>query len=205
MARIGRQVLHYEHVETESIRAIFSKEFTHRYTLEMKFSGDLYSGKRNKSIVVILKNPSSADEKKADSTIRKVETYVYKNFPDVVCLSILNIFSIRGTDPEDVNKIIEEKGFDYTVGSDNNHYFSETINNSDYIICAWGGNSGINIENYLRRIAEVIKILKKTENKSIYRVCGKQATKQPLHGLMWGYDYKLKAININELQSVLIK
>ena len=66
MARIGRQVLHYQQVDTESITAIFSEEYTHRYTLDMKFIVDLYSEKRSKSIVVILKNPSSADEKKAE-------------------------------------------------------------------------------------------------------------------------------------------
>ncbi len=200
MARIGRQVLHYQQVDTESITAIFSEEYTHRYTLDMKFIVDLYSEKRSKSIVVILKNPSSADEKKADSTIRKVETYINMNFPDVKYLRILNIFSIRGTDPGDVNKIILDKGYDYTVGKDNNKHFIETIDNSDYIICAWGGNSGINIEYYNRRISEVIEILKSAKKKFIYKVSGKQETKQPLHGLMWGYEYKLQTIDINELK-----
>ncbi|MFC2132548.1 DUF1643 domain-containing protein [Bacteroidota bacterium] len=196
MARIGRQVLHFEHVNTDSIKARFSDTKSHRYTLEITFFEDLYSKKREKSIVVILKNPSSADEKMADSTIRKVETYVYLKFPDVKYLRILNIFAIRGTDPEDVNSLLNEKGFDYIVGPENNDHFEEIIGKSDYVICAWGGNSGINKENYNRRISEVKQIINKVNKNTAYQVCGKQNTLQPLHGLMWGYDYILKKINI---------
>jgi len=199
MTRIGRQVLHFDQVKIESIKAIFSEEYTHRYTLEMDFSVDLYSGKRKKSIAVILKNPSSADEKKADSTIRKVETYVYKRFPDVGTLRILNIFAIRGTDPEDVNKLIHSKGFNYTVGPENNHHFIDTINRSDYIICAWGGNSGIDKASYNKRVDEVKNIIKDCKKSYVYHVAGKKATNQPLHGLMWGYDYQLNNYDINIL------
>lgn len=198
MARIGRQVLHFDQIDVNSIQAEFSDNKSHRYNLEMCYRDDLYSEKRNKSIVVILKNPSSADEKKADSTIRKVETYVYHKFSDVKYLRILNIFSIRGTDPLDINILLKEKGYDYIVGQENNMFFKKTLLKSDYIICAWGGNSGIDKEKYKFRISEVIKMIKNTGNKPAWQVCGKQITKEPLHGLMWGYDYLLKKLNLSD-------
>ena len=93
MARLGRQVDHFDQVLLESIRADFSSDLRHRYTLQMEFQPDLMSGERSETMTVILKNPSSANEKRADSTIRKVETFVYTRFPKTKYLNIFKHFS----------------------------------------------------------------------------------------------------------------
>ena len=191
MARLGRQVDHIQYVDIDSIRADFSSDKKFRYTLQMSYSKDLLNTNRNKSLTVILKNPSSADEHRADSTIRKVETYVWQNFPDVGNLNIYNIFAFRATDAFELHHLMQEDGLLAGVGSENNKYLKHLLAQSDYLICAWGGPSGINKDFYLGRISDVKNIIKNNFSGSVYNVQGKQKTTEPLHGLMWGYEYDL--------------
>jgi hypothetical protein len=192
MARIGRQIDHYNAVNVQGIRADFSSDRLFRYTLEMNYMTGLMDGNRSKIMTVILKNPSSADEKRADATIRKVETFVYNRFPDVRNLNILNIFAFRATDAVEVNERIRLLDADAVIGTENDTFFCKTLANSDYVICAWGGPSGIDITRYASRVTSVKQLVGLHYAGPVYEVCGKQQTKEPLHGLMWGYDYELK-------------
>jgi hypothetical protein len=192
MARIGRQIDHYNEVDIASIRADFSPDRSFRYTLEMNFKSDLINQDRSKTMTVILKNPSSADEKRSDSTIRKVETYVWKNFPDVRHLRILNIFAFRATDAIEVNDRLKTSSQIAVVGSENDSFFRSTLVKSDYVICAWGGPSGIDFARYESRVKDVRSLIRENFRGPLFCVCGSQPTKEPLHGLMWGYEYELK-------------
>ncbi len=196
MARIGRQVDHYSEVDIQSIRADFSPDRLFRYTLEMSYKGDLLNQDRSKTLAVILKNPSSADEKRSDSTIRKVETFVWKQFPDVRSLRILNIFAFRATDALEVNERLRSMDEAAVAGIENDAFFKSTLQRTDYVICAWGGPSGIDARGYESRIASVKDIISKHYSGPAYQVCGIQPTKEPLHGLMWGYEYELKPFAI---------
>ena len=196
MARIGRQVNHYSEVDIQSIRADFSPDRLFRYTLEMNYKADLLSQDRTKTMTVILKNPSSADEKRSDSTIRKVETYVWKQFPDVRYLRILNIFAFRATDAVEVNERLLSLDELAVTGTDNNTFFKLTLAQTDYVICAWGGPSGIDVTRYASRVTTVKSLIWETHAGPVYQVCGRQETKEPLHGLMWGYNYELKPFTI---------
>ncbi len=196
MARIGRQVDHYSEVDIQSIRADFSPDRLFRYTLEMNYKADLLSQPRSKTIAVILKNPSSADEKRSDSTIRKVETYVWKQFPDVKHLKILNIFAFRATDAIEVNERLNTLDDMAVIGLENNSFFSQILAKTDYLICAWGGPSGIDNKRYISRIETVKTLIPEHFHGPVFHVSGTQATKEPLHGLMWGYDYELKPFTL---------
>lgn len=196
MARIGRQVDHFAEVEINSIRADFSSDRLFRYTLEMNYIDSLLNQDRKKTMTVILKNPSSADEKRSDSTIRKVETYVWKNFPDVRHLRILNIFAFRATDAIEVNERLRSLDEIEVAGTGNDTFLRSALAKTDYLICAWGGPSGIDSVRYASRIASVKELIRNTYTGPIHRVCGIQDTKEPLHGLMWGYDYELKLFAI---------
>lgn len=191
IARIGRQVPHFEEIDVDSIKAVFSLDKTHRYTLELSFRNSLLDVERSKTIAVILKNPSSADERKSDATIRKVETYVYTHFKDVRKLMILNLFGLRATDASDVQKLLLERNVECVIG-ENDKYVRAIVQSSDYVICAWGGNSGIDKKAYEARIEDIKGILMQEKKTFVYNVVGRKVTKQPLHGLMWGYDYKLE-------------
>jgi hypothetical protein len=198
MTRIGRQVPHFEEVDLNSIKAVFSDDKKYRYVLEMQFRESLLRTNACDKVAVILKNPSSADEHKSDATIRKVETYVYHHFKRAGTLYILNLFAIRATDASDVQKSLVLNDADFIIGSENNKYFNKVLAEASEIICAWGGNSGIDKKIYHRRIDEVKTILGKLVNKNCYEVVSPKGSLQPLHGLMWGYDYKCIPFVLND-------
>ncbi len=191
MVRIGRQIPHYKTVDENSLEALFSSELKYRYLLSLKFADTLLDRGRDKSIVVILKNPSAADERMADATIRKIETFVYNRFPDVRQLYVLNIFAFRATEPGDLNEAFKNAGSQEVIGSENNRIIKNTIQESDYVILAWGNSSGIDKTLYEERIFRVKMILKDIPQQKIYCIRGKTKTIQPLHGLMWGYEYDI--------------
>jgi hypothetical protein len=162
----------------------------------MKYRDNLLNNSRSGTVTVILKNPSAADEKRSDSTIRKVETYVWKRFPDARNLNILNIFGYRATDAKEVNQKMIELGPEWVSGSENDRLFQEILSQSDSVICAWGGPSGIDITRYASRVTAVKNLIRNHFAGPIYQICGSQPTKEPLHGLMWGYEYELKEFAI---------
>ena len=91
MVRIGRQIPHFEEVDITSITASISDDRRFRYLLQMRYGRSLYDNARNRSAAVILKNPSAADTRLADSTIRKVETFIYHHMEDVLQHNMQNI------------------------------------------------------------------------------------------------------------------
>jgi hypothetical protein len=190
MARIGRQIPHFQEINLDSIRAEFSTDRLYRYSLDMDYRASLLRENPTEKICVILKNPSSADEKKADATIRKVETYVFKHFPAVKTLSILNLFAIRATDVKEVNQLLKQNNDDYIIGPENDAAIARIFGEADHIICAWGNNNGILPKTYNLRIQAIKSLLAKTET-NCWQVIHPKGTKQPLHALMWGFDYKL--------------
>ncbi len=196
MARLGRQVDHYKQVIAESIRADFSADHRHRYTLHMEYQRDLLSGERNETLTIILKNPSSANEKRSDSTIRKVETFVYNRFPRTRYLNIYNLFAFRATDAIELHQLMQEKGMDEGIGAENDAFLVNLLSTTDNLIVAWGGPSAIDKKLYQKRIASVKNIVKKNYAGPVFQVCGAKPTKEPLHGLMWGYEYELKSVII---------
>lgn len=192
MARIGRQIPHFKAVDLYSIEAVFSPDKSSRYRLSMNYSDNLIDREREKCAVVIMKNPSSADAAMADATIRKVETFIYHHFPDVRSLHILNIFAYRATEPGDLNEAFLSHGPEMVIGAENDHFIRSAVRDSDYILLAWGNNSGIDKTLYEERVLRVKQILQTISSHKIFIVEGSQKTKHPLHGLMWGYDYAIK-------------
>lgn len=183
---------HFDQVIQESIRADFSPDRRHRYTLTMEYRPGLLGAERSETATVILKNPSSADEKRSDATIRKVETFVYLRFPLVRHLQIFNIFAFRATDAIELHQLMQEHGAEAGIGQDNDHYLRHLLDRSNLVIAAWGGRSGIDARLYQQRVMQVRDSLKKHFHGPVYQVCGTKATAEPLHGLMWGYDYELR-------------
>lgn len=183
---------HFRSVDVQGIRADFSPDRLFRYTLEMSYMPTLVEDGRSKRMAVILKNPSSADEKRSDSTIRKVETFVWNRFPDVRHLHILNIFAFRATDASEVNQRLRALNDGAVIGEENDAFFRKTLAISDYLICAWGGPSGIDITRYASRVTSVKNLIGEHFRGPIFQVCGAQQTAEPLHGLMWGYHFDLK-------------
>ena len=192
-ARIGRQVKHFKNIDVDNITATFSNDDLYRYTLQMQY---VDRKEQNNTITVILKNPSSANEKMADNTIRRVENFVYCKFPDIKYLNILNIFAYRATDAKDVKNALINHGLNYIVGIENDKYIKSFVKKSDYIIKAWGGNSGINKKSYNQRIEQVNNLIYDGVRKNIpiYRVDGngKGSSLYPFHACFWSYSMELE-------------
>lgn len=201
VARIGRQVEHFNMVKQMSIYAEFSDDKVFRSLLSFEY----YQGKENllslnevdktKTLSVILKNPSSADERKADNTINRVEKYVYKHFPDVLKVNILNMFAIRATDAIEVNSIWKEGG--EVIGLENDETIANAVADSDFVIIAWGGRSNINRKIYDDRIEQVQKILIENikDDALVYRVNSEKGSVQyPFHACFWSMDYNKEDI-----------
>jgi hypothetical protein len=191
MIRIGRQIPHFEEVELASITASFSDDRRFRYLLQMHYGKSLYDTPRIRKAAVILKNPSAADTRFADSTIRKVETFIYHHLDDVLRLSILNIFALRATDAADLNREYENRGEKAVIGPGNDATIRQIAAEADYVVVAWGNRSGINSELYKERIRSVKQVIADVGPFRVFEVKGNKETIQPLHGMMWGYDHQL--------------
>lgn len=174
-----------------SVTASFSVDRRFRYLLQMEYGSTLYDNGRIKKAAVILKNPSAADTRAADTTIRKVETYIYHHLTDVLQLSILNIFGLRATDAADVNSVFENLGEAAVVGPENDFTIRQVSEEADYVVVAWGNRSGIDPGLYEKRIRSVKGLLPPGRRGRVFEVKGKKETVQPLHGMMWGYDHRL--------------
>ena len=191
MIRIGRQIPHFGGVDPTSIQTVFSDDHRFRYLLQVRYAGTLYDTGRDKRASVILKNPSAADASGADSTIRKVETFIYHHLPDVSDLAILNLFALRSTDASALMEEFMSRGELSVIGPENDRTIREVAGSSDYVVVAWGGRSGIGAALYSERVRKVRQILSGSGKFRIFEVVGDRETEEPLHGMMWGYEYRL--------------
>ena len=140
----------------------------------------------------MLKNPSSADENAADNTIRRVQTYVFDNFKDVLTINILNLYSIRATDAKEVATIFKAHGREVIIGSTNDEVIVEAVSEADYIITAWGGTGGIDRKEYDRRIDEVRELIGNNKRSGVpsFRVNTARGSEQyPFHACYWSSDH----------------
>ena len=182
---MGRQIEHHACVDVSRIHQKFSggENPDFRYTLCLPSRDRQGMCKR---VAVVLKNPSAANALKADSTIRIVEEYVHKHFPNARELVILNLFAYRATYPKDVKSHMVNGGD--VIGPCNDYYIRHYCACATYIIPAWGGNSQIPKGRYSDRIDEVCRMLRPHRNK-LWRVPKSDGSipDYPLHGLRWSY------------------
>ena len=179
----GRQIPHASHVATRAIRACFSCDRVLRLKLEIPFKRD---NRRDQTVAIVMKNPSSADEHNADTTIRRVEEYVHRNFRSAATLTVLNLFAYRATDPADVEETRRLSGLDSIVGDGNDAAISAAGQASDQVILGWGAPSGIDQVDYKRRIQQVTEILQPYRHK-LWHVSPLTSDSHPRHPLQWAY------------------
>lgn len=209
-ARLGRQLEHFAEVDLGSIAADFKDGGTWRYSLSFSYrcGDDLFrQDARSEHMVVVLKNPSSADAKKADKTIRNVQGYVHRNFPDVKNVTILNLFAYRATDTEDLQAAFLEQGAAFVVGAGNDEAFIDALSSANYVIVAWGGRSKIDKALYDKRIKRAWQLLASTiaEDVNVYRVDpGKGSDDYPFHATFWGMKFERRMLDINEKAPALL-
>lgn len=142
--------------------ATFSPDRRHRYTLWR----DCLLGVDNVStLVVIGLNPSTADEKVDDPTIRRCLGFARAwGFGRLV---MLNLFAFRATDPADMKRAADP------VGPENDTtLIAETKGRA--VLCAWGADGG-----FLGRSGVVRRLL---EGRDL-RCLGRTKSGEPKHPL----------------------
>jgi len=83
------QVSHFENVDFPNIIAEFTQDKLHRSILSIPFKNRT----TGKQLCVIGQNPSDANEHHADKTIRYLEEFIFRNYPEYSCIIILNLYS----------------------------------------------------------------------------------------------------------------
>jgi hypothetical protein len=120
---------------------VFSDDRRHRFTLRREIGG------ARGRVVFIGLNPSTADERKDDPTVRRCIGYAAAwNFTE---LYVLNLFSLRATDPK---KLYRAKKPNH---KENNTWIDRICQRADLIVCAWGTHGG-----FLNRDQQVYQILR---------------------------------------------
>ena len=191
--RFGKQIRHS--VSVGKVQGCFSSCKNYRYTLAIRYKGRKARG--SKIVSVVLKNPSSADTRHADMTVRKVEEYVHRRYRNCHQVIILNLFAYRATSPRYVNDRIRKMGYDSVVGTCNDSFLKYAFCCSDYIIAAWGQNGRIRKSCYDSRIMTVRQFLRPYASKIQHVVSHSgRTTKYPRHAQIWSYYDPIRPLNL---------
>ena len=104
-------------------------------------------------VTIIGLNPSTADEKEDDPTIRRCINYA-KSW-DYGGIYMLNLFAFRATQPSDMFKASEP------IGEENDIYIKTYSKKVDKVICAWGNHGKYqNRSNHIKNSVDNLYYLK---------------------------------------------
>lgn len=141
-------------------------------------------GGPGRRLVVIGKNPSTADDQRGDSASRAVERFARAQGFGRVCL--VNLFALRSPHPQDLEtRHGVEVPLLEAVGERNDLVLRKETEQADAVVAAWGAPApGMRLrERYTRRIEDVLTLLSDRP----LSVCGPLTGKgYPLHGYSWG-------------------
>ncbi len=151
-----------------------------RYSLTLKNANN-NSGKK---LLVLLQNPSKADDKISDGTINNVIKYVEKhsnNFNEIV---IINIFPVRcGTLNRASVDICEAiKNEDYI--SYNNKIISCYLNKVDHVLLAYGRLENMkpnDRSHWITQLTNILEMIKKCKHLNLYAIYKLNKNGHPKH------------------------
>lgn len=171
--------LYKDCVIKEEIDLKVDSENNGRYLLEVPLVND-----SDKSVLVILKNPSKADQYESDLTINRVLKFCH--FKQYSKVYIVNLYSYYSTDSAAIAKLIRDEQEALAVGINNDQILRDILDQVDEVIVAWGSNTFGCTKEYKQRIKRVINLL---EGKDLYYVeknskCGWY----PKHAQVWSVN-----------------
>ena len=140
-------------------------------------------------LVVVWINPSTADDKTPDATMRKVMWFAERNWYD--WFAMINVLPQRATNPKDINIYLNLKQIKINFEVISN--LIQSIKDPK-ILLAFGNTIDDNLE-FKKWLKEIVYIVKKYNPK--YYVIGITKKWNPLHPSRVGYC-KLKEFNIKE-------
>ena len=127
--------------------ATFSDCRKYRYALSRTWNS------KKKTILFIGLNPSTADEKIDDPTIRRCINYA-QNW-GYGSLLMVNLFAYRATMPTELKKVKNP------IGNDNDLHIKELIKKVDLTVAAWGNEGSLlNRDKQIKKIIPNLMCLK---------------------------------------------
>ena len=166
------------------------KTDTKRYWLKLVFDES-----KNDSIVVILKNPSRANNEFSDKTVYNVSSYIYKNrnkypeFHKIGTIVILNLIPNYQTYSDKLEPLRNE-----IIDPENLAVINRFTSQCKNVIIAYGNHPRGLFDQYEKLKTNVMNILSKNNNKVFY-VDKTSLAGNPKHGQVWGYSDELISIN----------
>lgn len=89
--------------------------------------------------VWIMLNPSVADSKIDDMTIKKC--VAFSTMFGCGSLSVVNLYAYRATDPKDLWRGVAHMGESYMIGSHNDNIIKSTCETAHLLIAGWGAHA----------------------------------------------------------------
>jgi len=157
-----------------------------RYWLKLEIDKEKTEG-----IMVILKNPSRANELISDKTVYNVSNYIYRNRKNYTELRNVGTITILNLMP---NYLTESDGLiqfkKSIIDPINIKTLKEFCSIHNKVIIAWGNHPKGLYDEYELLKAEVTKII--SENRSqVFYVDKMTQAGNPKHGQVWGYKDEL--------------
>lgn len=123
--------------------AYISEDGLYRYSLTRDWHEEF------PMMLFVMLNPSVADHKQDDPTIRRCINFAKREFCGM--LEVVNLFAFRATNPEDM------KAAEDPVGPNNDAIIREALKEADKVVCAWGAHG-----SYQGRDAVVLDIIRQS-------------------------------------------
>ena len=129
----------------------------------------------------LMLNPSVADWKNDDPTIRKCMGFAEAlGFGGII---VMNLFAFRATYPIDLVDAIDP------VGPENDHWTRALTTNEAPIVCAWGSSGNTAVRRLVQARLPVVQALL---GKHPLACLGRSQDGQPRHPLMLSYSTQLE-------------
>jgi hypothetical protein len=155
--------------------AILSPDGVYRYALSRWWSDPA----ENLPLVWVMLNPSTADARRNDPTIRRC--IAFSQAWGYGGLYVVNLFALRSPDPS----YLRAHSHSVRVGPDNDRWIRSIQRKGPSCVIAWGANG----RYFPKRVEAVLKILRKH---GTIRCLGLTREGHPRHPLMLSADTKLE-------------
>ena len=149
--------MRYEHIGGVTVIAQFAEEggLRYRYRLEINLQAEAID---EKTVCVVMQNPSYAGEDVADKSVQFMEKVVFQKglpeFKGVRRLIVVNQFAHIQTN--------DFQGLPHEIGAHNNAAIEAALNESDIIILGWGSGN-----RFDERKEFVLGLLKQMNSKKL--------------------------------------
>jgi hypothetical protein len=124
--------------------AVLSECGTYRYSLTREWEGGT-----DLRILWVMLNPSTADAKEDDPTIRKIVKF--SKAWGFGSLEVVNLFALRATDPNELTGVTDP------VGPENDWHISEALGRKDGLVAAWGASYPIRLSLRPHRVGKMLR------------------------------------------------